>query len=342
MESLRRSLGIFLALVPFASAWAPPVPWAATQPLKNLTGLQTPKNWEVLAPFQRNFTVAEVELPSFYDWRFYANGFPPVNRQVNSDCWAQGTVGVLEGLLKIHLQDSVRQSVQQVISCSNSGSAANGGYFAHKYHQTFGAVSNEEFPYVGRDVRCKSGLQPSHSLAQWGYVGQQGRKPTTLQMKQAMMEHGPLGVTITANNAMQNFRGNGVFKGCSNGGTNHIVVLVGWDDTEGTDGVWIMRNSWGTSHGENGYAKIPYGCSRIGEQTTWADLKTPEMGTVRAIDVLAERATGKRIVDPAARMAATEEFVRTGGLRTYLARNAKSKRTLRAKSDALPKKQTTF
>jgi C1A family cysteine protease len=98
------------------------------------------------------------------------------------------------------------------------------------------------------------------------------------------MEHGPLGATITANGALQRFSGDGVFTGCSTRQTNHIVVIVGWNDDEGENGVWIMRNSWGTSHGKDGYAKIPYGCSRLGEQATWADLKIPGVGYVKAIE----------------------------------------------------------
>ena len=33
----------------------------------------------------------------------------------------------------------------------------------------------------------------------------------------------------------------------------HAIAIVGWDE-EG----FIIRNSWGTSYGEKGYATIPY------------------------------------------------------------------------------------
>ena len=236
-----------------------------------------------MAPWQSSFAVAAGDLPRFFDWRFYANRLPPVNRQAWNDCWAQGTVGVLESLLKIQFGIDTRMSVQQVISCSGEGSAANGGYFAHAYHQSRGGVTEATFPYVGRDVRCKTGISGEHYLARWGYVGQKNRAPTVNEIKQAMMEHGPIGATVTANSAMQRFSGDGVFSGCSSRQTNHIVVIVGWNDDEGSKGAWIMRNSWGTSFGRDGYAKIPYGCSRLGEQSTWADLKVAG-SYVRAIE----------------------------------------------------------
>lgn len=249
------------------------LPWAATQRLSDITGFKYPKNWKQLGKWKasKDFKIQVSELPKFYDWRFYADGLTPVKRQRRNDCWAQGTVGVLESLIKIHLQKTVSIAVQEVISCSGKGSAANGGYFAHSYHKQVGAVEEDQFPYVAQDVRCKQGLKPQYKLKDWGYVGGQNRRPQVTEIKQAMMEHGVLGTTIHANGALSSFRGDGVFKGCQNGQTNHIEAIVGWDDTEG-GGVWFVRNSWGPTHGENGYAKIPYKCSNVAEMVTWADL----------------------------------------------------------------------
>ena len=49
----------------------------------------------------------------------------------------------------------------------------------------------------------------------------------------------------------------GVYSGCPDYATsvsliNHAVVVVGYD----SDGNWIVKNSWGTGWGENGYAVV--------------------------------------------------------------------------------------
>ena len=61
-----------------------------------------------------------------------------------------------------------------------------------------------------------------------------------------------------------------MFNACEiNHGTNHVIVLVGWNDNLGSDGVWILRNSWGYDWGLGGYMYIEYGCSRVGDSATY-------------------------------------------------------------------------
>jgi len=44
---------------------------------------------------------------------------------------------------------------------------------------------------------------------------------------------------------------------------------VGWDDNKGAEGCWLVKNSWGTEFGEDGYIWIEYGKSKIGWNAMW-------------------------------------------------------------------------
>jgi hypothetical protein len=58
---------------------------------------------------------------------------------------------------------------------------------------------------------------------------------------------------------------------CS-GSTNHIVSIIGWDDavphpnsSHGGTGAWIVKNSWGTGWGNNGFFYLAYHSSCVME-----------------------------------------------------------------------------
>lgn len=244
-------------------------PNAATKrPQSELCGLVAPKGWRVGA----NFTPlgATSGLPVSFDWRT-VGGCPAVRDQGGcGSCWAFATVGPLECGIKIKDGVEVDLSEQWLLSCNLDGSNCTGGWFAHDYHQWkqdscggTGAVLEADFPYVGGGVACNCPYPHRYWLESWSYIGGSSEIPSTDAIKQAIVKYGPVSVAICNTAAFQSY-GGGVFNACSNGSVNHAVVLVGWDDNQGTQGVWFLRNSWGTDWGEGGYGRIEYGCSSVG------------------------------------------------------------------------------
>jgi C1A family cysteine protease len=66
----------------------------------------------------------------------------------------------------------------------------------------------------------------------------------------------PVGVLIYADDEFLSYS-SGVYSGCPDFATsynniNHAVVIIGYD----TSGNWIIKNQWGTSWGESGFATI--------------------------------------------------------------------------------------
>ena len=213
-------------------------------------------------------------LPLAFDWRAQG-GLPPVRDQRTcGSCWAFSTVGTLEGNVKI--KDGVLQdfSEQYLVSCNQEGWGCNGGSWAHDYHLNkvppgepeAGAVPEGNFPYAAQDLPCNPPHQHVSRISSWRFVGSSVGVPETAAIKRAILERGPVAAGICAGTAMQNYRG-GIFttnERCTPYGINHAILLVGWDDTQGPGGVWILRNSWGTGWGEGGYMRIAYGTSNVG------------------------------------------------------------------------------
>ena len=256
---------------------------ATTYPLELLCGLVEPENWWEDADFH-SFTPQD-DLPSSFDWRDYDGCTPIRNQGGCGSCWAFATIGPLECNIKIKDGVSVDLSEQWLVSCNFDGWGCGGGWWAHKYFKSKvskcggpGAVYEEDFPYVASQVPCDCPVPPyphDYVIDSWAYIGNDHGVPSVESIKQAILEYGPVSSAIYTNWAFHGYDG-GVFNACYNGQVNHGVVIVGWDDNPpdgepDCPGVWIIRNSWGTNWGEEGYMRIEYGCSRIGYAACYVD-----------------------------------------------------------------------
>jgi len=237
--------------------------------LEDLCGLQPPDDWWKDAQFDP--CTPKRDLPSAFDWRDSV-ALPQVRNQGGcGSCWAFATVGPLECNIRIKDGLTVNLSEQYLVSCNNDDWGCSGGWWAHKYHQwkgdpcyDVGAVFESDFPYLAYDASCNCPYPHNYRIENWAYIGSQNGVPEVAAMKQAIIDYGPISVAVVSTSAMHAYNG-GIFDYYAGGDVNHGVVLVGWDDNQGANGVWIMRNSWGTWWGEDGgYMRIEYGASRIG------------------------------------------------------------------------------
>lgn len=101
----------------------------------------------------------------------------------------------------------------------------------------------------------------------WGYVNERkpNEMPSVAQLKRALVEYGPLAITIHGDNCFSVYQG-GVFNGRNTGDPNHAMVLIGWDDDKQA---WLVKNSWGEEWGEKGFGWIAYGSNNTGNYAAW-------------------------------------------------------------------------
>jgi putative hemolysin len=219
------------------------------------------------------------DLPDAFDWRD-VDGVTSVKNQAScGSCWAFGTVGPLECNIKINDGIEVDLSEQWLVSCNRDGWGCGGGWWAHDYHEWkgdpcdgVGAVLEEYFPYEALDLPCDCPYPHDYLIESWGYVTSQNDIPPPDTIKQALLDYGPLSVAVYVNDAFRDYT-DGVFNGCGGGQVNHGVTLVGWNDNEGPEGAWVIKNSWGPGWGEDGFMRIEYGCSSVGYGAAYVEFR---------------------------------------------------------------------
>jgi C1A family cysteine protease len=88
-------------------------------------------------------------------------------------------------------------------------------------------------------------------------------------LKGRLRESGPFGTNVDTGWYALPERGFYTCEGESTPG--HALVIVGYCDDESMSegGYWIIKNSWGTSFGDNGYMYIPYGKCGVGRYSRW-------------------------------------------------------------------------
>jgi len=220
-------------------------------------------------------------VPAKLDWRTL-NGTTAVKSQLNcGSCWAFSTAGAMECNILIKDGIEVDLSEQYLVSCNDEGWSCSGGGFAHGYHmlkQDFcggaGAVLEDDFPYQATNAPCDCPYPHAYQLDGWGFIPREGDFPTNEAIKRAIMENGPISVGVLANSSFTAYR-RGIYIGSTAYDINHAVVLVGWDDNQGPEGVWFLRNSWGTMWGEMGYMRIAYGSNAVGFHANWVEYRDP-------------------------------------------------------------------
>lgn len=178
-------------------------------------------------------------------------------------CWAFAAVGLMEAMILKVDGVEVDLSEQHLVSCNPWDWGCNGGFWPNDMLADPGAMMESCFPYSATDEPCNTSCATPYAIQGWDFVTEDWVVPDTELIKQAIYTHGSVQVGVYVDRWFQAYTG-GVLDRCKRNAryTNHAVILVGWDDAKGA---WLMKNSWGTGWGENGYMWITYGCDRIGE-----------------------------------------------------------------------------
>jgi len=196
------------------------------------------------------------DLPASYDWR-QQNAVTPVKDQGQcGSCWSFSTTGSTEGCHAISTGNLVSLSEQNLMDCSVSygNQGCNGGLMtqAMQYIIANNGIDTEaSYPYTAADGTCSYNAANVGATLKSFYNVQTGSESDL----QNTVFKGPTSVAIDASQSSFQFYSSGVYyePACSSTALDHGVLAVGWG-TDATGGdYWIVKNSWNTSWGNNGY-----------------------------------------------------------------------------------------
>ncbi|KAI7739578.1 hypothetical protein M8C21_016155 [Ambrosia artemisiifolia] len=173
-------------------------------------------------------------------------------------CWAFSTIAATEGITGITTGKLISLSEQELMDCDRSGEdqGCEGGYMDDGFDfivKNKGINTEAAYPYKAVDATCNTKKEGVAAAKITGHEDVPANSESALLKAVAMQ---PVSVAIDAGEADFQFYSSGVFNGTCGTELDHGVTAVGYGTSD--DGVkyWLVKNSWGTSWGEEGYIRM--------------------------------------------------------------------------------------
>ena len=178
-------------------------------------------------------------------------------------CWAFSSTGSIEGAHFVATGELLSFSEQQLVDCANlrhgyGNMGCNGGLqtYAYNYYNTHAAELESTYPYTSGAGQTGSCLFEEASATSVSVASYVNVTPSNKAQMKAALDQQPLAVAIEADKMVFQTYSSGVLTS-SRCGTNldHAVLAVGYGTEDGQD-YWLVKNSWNTTWGDQGYIKL--------------------------------------------------------------------------------------
>ncbi len=218
-------------------------------------------------------TLPPVNLPPSFDWRDTGKVTPVREQAPCQLCWAFAALAEFESKILINEDLAYDFSEQNLAACdflTFSGTARScstgGSFFRSTNFLTQRGPSLESCaPFLGIDgASCEDTCEIIKNVDGWRFIAN-----NVNTIKTALYKYGPVATSMDAADAAFRAYTGGVYEHYDSTMVNHAVLIVGWDDSLGPGGAWIVKNSWGTDWGMDGYCYVAYGSAKIGTLSSY-------------------------------------------------------------------------
>ncbi|KAF8399855.1 hypothetical protein HHK36_015726 [Tetracentron sinense] len=239
-------------------------------------------------------------LPASVDWRKKGAVTAVKDQGPCGSCWAFSTVVAVEGINQIRSGKLVSLSEQELVDCDKKvNEGCNGGLmdYAFQFIVENGGISKEgDYPYTASDNQCNLTKKNSPEVVIDGYEDVPANSTDTLMRA---VHNQPVSVAIEAGGLEFQFYWKGVFSGTCGTNLDHGVAIVGYGETSKGVKYWIVKNSWGSDWGENGYIMMKRieakeGLCGVNMMASYPVKVTPNPSPVRRDDPLIRLSLGRK------------------------------------------------
>ncbi|KAL9232159.1 hypothetical protein vseg_007298 [Gypsophila vaccaria] len=215
------------------------------------------------------------DVPLGVDWREVGVVTQVKDQGVCGSSWAFSAIGAIEGINAINTGELISLSEQALIDCDKTNNGCDGGYKEHAFDwfiNNGGIYSQADYPYASVHGTCNANKVPN-SLHVHGYEKLEESETALL----CATVKKPISVGVHGSSLDFQLYTGGIYDGaCSSNpdDIDHSVLIVGFG-SEGDKDYWIVKNSWGTDWGMNGYmyirrnTNLPYGVCAINAQASY-------------------------------------------------------------------------
>ena len=207
-----------------------------------------------------DFSGTGAAVPASIDWRTKGAVTPVKDQGQCGSCWSFSASGAMEGAWFIAKGSLVSISEQELVDCAGlrySSSGCNGGQMdgAFQFAIDNGICTESSYAYTS-GVSKTAGTCQKCSAAVTINKCFDVKSNDQLALKEAVSKQ-PVAIAIEADTKYFQSYASGVLTAATCGTSlDHGVLIVGYGTESNGQMYWLVKNSWSTTWGDDGYVKI--------------------------------------------------------------------------------------